>query len=100
MVEPARGRRVRAVGRQGADIVGRRRYRRVGQPGDHRLSQRKDRRDEGLLARGYGGARDGTVDGGRNALELRRAPPQPRSEERRVGKEWVSTCRYRWWPSN
>src|SRR3546814_17214056 len=20
----------------------------------------------------------------------------PRSEERRVGKEWVSTCRYRW----
>src|SRR3546814_17385749 len=21
-----------------------------------------------------------------------------RSEERRVGKEWVSTCRYRWWP--
>src|SRR3546814_19465500 len=23
-----------------------------------------------------------------------------RSEERRVGKEWVSTCRYRWKPSN
>src|SRR3546814_11884810 len=22
-----------------------------------------------------------------------------RSEERRVGKECVSTCRYRWWPS-
>src|SRR3546814_20714098 len=21
-----------------------------------------------------------------------------RSEERRVGKEWVSTCRSRWWP--
>src|SRR3546814_11613856 len=21
-----------------------------------------------------------------------------RSEERRVGKEWVSTCRIRWWP--
>src|SRR3546814_15601718 len=21
-----------------------------------------------------------------------------RSEERRVGNEWVSTCRYRWWP--
>src|SRR3546814_11062152 len=21
-----------------------------------------------------------------------------RSEERRVGKEWVSTCRYWWWP--
>src|SRR3546814_5575667 len=23
-----------------------------------------------------------------------------RSEERRVGKECVSTCRFRWWPSN
>src|SRR3546814_15600469 len=23
-----------------------------------------------------------------------------RSEERRVGKECVSTCRYRWWPYN
>src|SRR3546814_19813027 len=23
-----------------------------------------------------------------------------RSEERRVGKEVVSTCRYRWWPSH
>src|SRR3546814_13523430 len=24
----------------------------------------------------------------------------PRSEERRVGKEWVSTCRYRWAPDH
>src|SRR3546814_15642663 len=24
----------------------------------------------------------------------------PRSEERRVGKEWVSTCRYRWSPDH
>src|SRR3546814_5649556 len=24
--------------------------------------------------------------------------PKRRSEERRVGKEWVSTCRYRWSP--
>src|SRR3546814_6228334 len=23
---------------------------------------------------------------------------EPRTEERRVGKEWVSTCRYRWSP--
>src|SRR3546814_17688840 len=23
---------------------------------------------------------------------------ETRSEERRVGKEWVSTCRSRWWP--
>src|SRR3546814_11518772 len=26
------------------------------------------------------------------------APPQERSEERRVGKECVRTCRYRWSP--
>src|SRR3546814_14526909 len=25
---------------------------------------------------------------------------ETRSEERRVGKECVSTCRYRWWPDN
>src|SRR3546814_11142855 len=29
-----------------------------------------------------------------------RAARQPRSEERRVGKEWVSTCRSRWWPDH
>src|SRR3546814_14044654 len=28
----------------------------------------------------------------------RRAAGQLRSEERRVGKEWVSTCRFRWSP--
>src|SRR3546814_13264775 len=27
-----------------------------------------------------------------------RPEPKKRSEERRVGKEWVSTCRYRWSP--
>src|SRR3546814_19036384 len=27
-------------------------------------------------------------------------PPPPRSEERRVGKEWVRTCRSRWSPYN
>src|SRR3546814_20526789 len=27
-------------------------------------------------------------------------PTDFRSEERRVGKECVSTCRYRWWPSH
>src|SRR3546814_12110722 len=26
--------------------------------------------------------------------------PRGRSEERRVGKEWVSTCRSRWWPEH
>src|SRR3546814_19599704 len=29
-----------------------------------------------------------------------RDPPGRRSEERRVGKEWVSTCRCRWSPNN
>src|SRR3546814_18517670 len=27
-----------------------------------------------------------------------RSASDSRSEERRVGKEWVSTCRTRWWP--
>src|SRR3546814_11042285 len=27
-----------------------------------------------------------------------RHPPPVRSEERPVGKEWVSTCRSGWWP--
>src|SRR3546814_19942271 len=39
---------------------------------------------------------------------VREAPPLPfdlgtlqeRSDERRVGKEWVSTCRSRWWTDN
>src|SRR3546814_9830448 len=32
--------------------------------------------------------------------EERKAENQKRSEERRVGKECVSTCRYRWSPSH
>src|SRR3546814_18373315 len=39
-----------------------------------------------------GNVSDGT-DGGRDVFAR-----GPRSEERRVGKEGVSTCRYRWWP--
>src|SRR3546814_18950309 len=36
---------------------------------------------------------------GQVAAEIRRyRPPEPRSEERRVGKECVSTCRSRWSP--
>src|SRR3546814_18864126 len=30
----------------------------------------------------------------------RRHRPPERSEERRVGKECVSTCSYRWWPDH
>src|SRR3546814_18385217 len=29
-----------------------------------------------------------------------RGAPELRSEERRVGKECASTCRFRWWPEN
>src|SRR3546814_9806316 len=32
------------------------------------------------------------------AIILRKVARQARSEERRVGKECVSTCRSRWWP--
>src|SRR3546814_9718530 len=31
-------------------------------------------------------------------VEPKQAPAARRSEERRVGKECVSTCRSRWWP--
>src|SRR3546814_14201841 len=40
-------------------------------------------------------AGDTTVAVGRRILEK---PAAERSEERRVGKEWVSTCRSRWSP--
>src|SRR3546814_7044286 len=39
--------------------------------------------------------------GRRTAAETERLDParsRSRSEERRVGKEWVSTCRSRWYP--
>src|SRR3546814_12924247 len=31
-------------------------------------------------------------------VPIERLTSKERSEERRVGKEWVSTCRYRWSP--
>src|SRR3546814_15795427 len=36
--------------------------------------------------------------GGGNVLVLHRQDTNDRSEERRVGKEWVSTCKTRWSP--
>src|SRR3546814_13464539 len=42
--------------------------------------------------------RQGHDDGAR--LQTHGLDPAQRSEERRVGKECVSTCRYRWWPYN
>src|SRR3546814_19356955 len=41
------------------------------------------------LASPFGRARPKTVE---------HSPPRLRSEERRVGKECVRTCRSRWWP--
>ena len=55
-------------------------------------------RDEG--ARGVCGA-DDTLKVARAALHMWEEPPisgEARSEERRVGKECVSTCRSRWSP--
>src|SRR3546814_18755037 len=55
----------------------------------------------GQLAKGYdlklADRGDGLSGGQRQSIALARAL---RSEERRVGKECVSTCRYRWSPSN
>src|SRR3546814_16868688 len=41
---------------------------------------------------------DAFAIGGRQEIILR--AEGPRSEERRVGKECVSTCRSRWWPDH
>ena len=49
--------------------------RRVGQPGDRRISRRQGGRDT-VLAGGRSRARDGAVDGGGDAFGLRRAAPQ------------------------
>src|SRR3546814_20208543 len=38
--------------------------------------------------------------GGDEKLTVEGARGYDRSEERRVGKEWVGTCRYRWWPDH
>src|SRR3546814_796287 len=55
-----------------------------------------DRRDEAVAAGAVVALR------ARPAMraERRQRAPAPRSEERRVGKEGVSTCRPRWSPSN
>src|SRR3546814_6473752 len=43
---------------------------------------------------------DGGLAAAAPALRGDRANAADRSEERRVGKECVSTCRCRWWPNN
>src|SRR3546814_4167084 len=44
------------------------------------------------------GEDDNRAPPGERRLRLAHHPAQPRSEERRVGKECVSTCRSRWSP--
>src|SRR3546814_21162727 len=44
----------------------------------------------GVVGFGFRGDVDARLAGGRD--------DERRSEERRVGREWVSTCRYRWSP--
>src|SRR3546814_18580804 len=64
---------------------------------------------DSINLRGYSASNDITVDGVRDSAQYRRTDPfnlqqievyngANRSEERRVGKEWVSTCRSRWSP--
>src|SRR3546814_17304150 len=61
---------------------------------------------DGIAKVGLGRRDDAQVHrlGRRGADRLHLAPldhaPQLRSEERRVGKEWVSTCRSRWSPEH
>src|SRR3546814_6998589 len=58
--------------------------------------------DLGLRPHGHGGghtrAATTLVAPTGGAGEIEGHPPHPRSEERRVGKECVSTCRSRWSP--
>src|SRR3546814_12551285 len=60
-----------------------------------------DHRAPGAAAFDHGGDEGLALGQGRDAGMLQerlRAAGIVRSEERRVGKEWVSTCRSRWWP--
>src|SRR3546814_16111409 len=58
------------------------------------FKRRRDRRNRNTT-RGYNAG--GKVSG-RAAREDGKSRTKTRSEERRVGKEWVSTCRSRWYP--
>src|SRR3546814_7226771 len=60
---------------------------------------RTGRADEETAGRVDGaGARDAAV--GRDEGEIATRRNEARSEERRVGKEWVSKCRSRWSPDH
>src|SRR3546814_4258754 len=71
----------------------------------HSACSQCDRRQNRVVKRGKGIFRQG--DGSRSGEPLavhgkarnkQHREPEVRSEERRVGKECVSTCRYRWSP--
>src|SRR3546814_15604907 len=51
-----------------------------------------------LIARAFGGRHADESHRARLRVELGRLRASLRSEERRVGEERVSTCRYRWYP--
>src|SRR3546814_4160989 len=58
-------------------------------PFAHAVGEGNEGDSDGQSERGVLG--DQSLETGRHVIELR-------SEERRVGKEWVSTCRSRWSP--
>src|SRR3546814_16817820 len=74
----------------------------------HALGLDADRnlRDGGTALEVYHGHQVVVLVGGVESLAVRRDDPQlrvgagGRAEESRVGKECVSTCRYRWWSSH
>src|SRR3546814_12609872 len=69
-----------------ADIDGRRRERRAAVAGNQHLTGLADQHDAMIKSGG----------GGQTGIQM--GVQRLRSEERRVGKECVSTCRYRWSP--
>src|SRR3546814_11289925 len=74
---------------------------RGGDQSDHRSQYRCAHGPHMRPAAGHRPADDDRIDRVRHAawrVWFRDAVDAGRSEERRVGKEWVSTCRSRWWP--
>src|SRR3546814_12083621 len=57
-------------------------------------------RDELALIHAEGGAYGRSAMGEGRSVNVEHVSANPRSEERRAGKEWVSQCRSRWAPAN
>src|SRR3546814_14929770 len=58
-----------------------------------------DQQDDGMAARDHKAGKS-KLGLGRQDRGRQESDKEPRSEERRVGKECVSTCRTRWSPNN